>query len=222
VGAGRARLAVRGDDRGRVVLVGDERQHRDEQDRERAGEVDADRDGLLEHLARVAQVGVQDVHLRHVGEQCPGVGDGHGVRVDVDRVGLGVGREDDLVHVARGGDARAEVEELVDAGGAQVLDGAVEEGAVRAHHVRRVGEDAQGLLGQLPVGGEVVRAPEEVVVHARDGGPLDVDRVGSPGGPLRHDDLVSRPAARHTASGRTIGQDLAARLPAGPPHNSRA
>jgi hypothetical protein len=54
-----------------------------------------------------------------------------------------------------------------------------------------VGEHAQRLLGQLPVGSEIVRATEEEVVHPGHRRSFDVDLVWGPDGALKHRVLFS-------------------------------
>ncbi len=93
-------------------------------------------------------------------------------------------------------DAGAEVQELRDTQRAQLHDHAVEEGPVRAHHVRGVREHLLGLFGQFAVGGEVVRATEKIVVHPRHRRPFDVDLIRRPRGPVLHEYL-----ARHAERG---------------------
>jgi hypothetical protein len=83
----------------------------------------------------------------------------------------------DLVHVADGGDAGAEVEELVDTDAGQVVDGAAQVGTVGAHAKADGGVGALQGLGGIPVDLEVVCAAEKVVVDASRRWPVDVDLV---------------------------------------------
>jgi hypothetical protein len=117
--------------------------------------------GTGEDLARVAQVGV-DVFggtTRVAGQQRPGMGEHNWVVVGIDdpafrRDGLG-----DLMGVARGRDAGADVEELPDASFFdQETHCPREVRPVRARGQHDVGEGIDRLIASRPVGGEVVLA----------------------------------------------------------------
>jgi hypothetical protein len=89
-------------------------QHREQHQRDRLAQVQrAAQVGRVKDLADVAQVGV-DVGgpaIGRRGEQRPGVREHDGVVVHVHDPGLRAGLLRDLVHVGRGGDAGADVEE---------------------------------------------------------------------------------------------------------------
>ena len=101
------------------------------------------------------------------------------VVVDVDDPGLGCDRLRHLVEVARRRDAGAEVEELPDPGvGGEVADGAAEERPVRPRAEGQVRPGLERRVGGGPVGGVIVLAAEQVVIHpgvVRDAG---VERQG--------------------------------------------
>ena len=81
--------------------------------RDRLGEVEVlAHDLVLQHLARLEDVGADEVGLVVLLEQCATVREDHRVVVDVDDPGLGVDSLRDLVGVLRGGQSRAAVEEL--------------------------------------------------------------------------------------------------------------
>ena len=61
--------------------------------------------------------------------------------VDIDDPSLRIHRVRDLVHIARGRDAGTEIEELVDALVAQILDGPAHEVTVVPSDRRQIGED---------------------------------------------------------------------------------
>src|SRR6185437_5457273 len=138
-----------------------------QRDRYRAGEVEQ-LAGLRQDLAGVAQVGVDVVGgaCLVADEQRAGVREHDRVVVHVDdaafrRDGLG-----DLVEVARRGDAGADVEELPDPGfPGQVADRTPEERPVRPRGEGHLRPELERLLGGFPVGGVVVLAAEQVVVH---------------------------------------------------------
>ena len=75
----------------------------------------------------------------------------------------------DLVHVAAGGQARADVEELADPGlTGQELDRPGQERPVGTRGPRRVWYRLQQAARGFPVGLEVVLAAEQVVIDPRD------------------------------------------------------
>jgi hypothetical protein len=111
----------------------------------------------------VDQVGEDRFGQRRVGEFDLRVRHRRRVVVDVDDVGVRHG----LVHVAHGGDARAEVEELGDALGPAVPHGAAQEVAVLPRGGLGVGHHLEVSVGEGPVGLEVARAAEQVVVDPR-------------------------------------------------------
>jgi len=96
--------------------------------------------------------------------------------VDVDHPGVLIDGLGDLVHVLLGGQTRADVEELPDARllsePAHRLDEQPPVGLRPYPDLRHPLED---LFGRLAVGGVVVLAAQEVVVHAGDVRLLDVD-----------------------------------------------
>jgi hypothetical protein len=87
---------------------------------------------------------------------------------DVDHPGLGSDRLRDLVHVALGRQAHADVHELPDALRGEVPHGSVAEGLDVLAHGLGLGGEGEDLLRDLPVDGEIVLAAHEVVVHAGD------------------------------------------------------
>ena len=84
--------------------------------------------------------------------------DGDGVDVGVDDPGVRVGLLGDLVHVALGRDAGADVEELPDARGAEEPHGVAEELAVGPREGAHVGLDGQQRPAEVLIGQEVVAA----------------------------------------------------------------
>jgi hypothetical protein len=95
------------------------------------------------------------------------VHDHHRVVVDVDDAGVRVSFLRRLVRVRAGGQPGADIEELADPRIAQESDRPDEELAVAARGVQHLWHKLQASLGRLPVGGEVVFATQDVVVHAR-------------------------------------------------------
>jgi len=133
VAARRDGVHHRGHDRVRVVGAGHDVEHREQGDRDRAGEVKQPC-GLPEDGVSVAQVRVDVLGGpgRAAGQQGAGVGQDDGVVVHVDDPGLRGDGLGDLVGVARRGYAGADVEELADAGlGGEVADHPAEERPVR-------------------------------------------------------------------------------------------
>ena len=90
----------------------------------------------------------------------------HRVDVDVAHPRRRVDPLGDLVHVADGRDAGADVEELADPGVGEELHRAAQEGPVGLGHQRGLRHGVHHRPGGRPVGGEVVGAAEVVVVHA--------------------------------------------------------
>jgi hypothetical protein len=157
---------VVGDERTGPLLVGEEVQHRHEQQGDRPVEVE--QPGHLrraEHRRRVEQVRLQHRHPRRIGQQQLAVRDRDRLGVHVHHPAVRVQPLRDLVHVAGGRDAGTEVEELVDAGRGQPPHRALQERPVGPGDVPDLRRDAQQRVRQLPVRFEVVRAAEKVVVH---------------------------------------------------------
>src|SRR5207248_4587991 len=95
----------------RVVRVGDEVQHAGEQDGERLAQVDQPEVDRLGHdPVRFPHVGLDDAGALFAVENRPALHDGDRIDVDVDHPGVRVRLLGDLVHVADGGNAGADVE----------------------------------------------------------------------------------------------------------------
>jgi hypothetical protein len=93
------------------------------------------------------------------------MGGHHRVVIDIDHAHVGSHPLGQLVHVGRGGQAAAEVQELPDAlVPGQVPHRPAEERPVVARDRRHVRDHGDKPLGRLPVGGEVVLTAEQVVV----------------------------------------------------------
>ncbi len=121
-----------------------------------------------------------------------------GVVVHVDDARVGGDGLGDLVDVALGGQAAAEVDELPDPGLAgEEADDPAQEGPVVLDHVAGDRRDRQELFGHLAVGGEVVLAVQQVVVDARRVRHARVDR----GGPVQSRGAVAtaRPGSARAA-----------------------
>jgi len=167
-------VTVVGQDGGQVV-VGDEMQDPDDEQRHRAGQVEQVGDpGRGEDGGGVAQVRAGDGDRVEPGDDIGGVRDGDRLEVDVGHPGGGVVPVGDLVDVAGGGHPGAEVEELVDALLGAPLHGPGEEGPVgagRAYHVRAVGHDPRDVVA---VRGEVVLPTQHVIIHASRIRPFEI------------------------------------------------
>jgi hypothetical protein len=165
--AGREGVPEPGHDPGRVLGVGEEVQDRHEQQGDRLAEVDQLPDlGVPQDPVGLAQVGL-DHEGAVAGQQGAAVRHHHRVVVHVHDPGVGGDLLGDLVDVAPGRQAAAEVDELADAGLAgQEADGPAQERPVVLDHLAGDGRDAEELVGHLTVGGEVVLAAQEVVVDA--------------------------------------------------------
>ena len=163
--------------------IRDEVQHRHQHQRERLGEIEgAPGNRIGENLLRLPDVGVQvgGDAARAAGQQRPRVREHDRVVVRVHHAGLGIAGLRDLMHVVRTRQAGADVEELRDARLArQVADGPAQEGPVLPHRGADRAPAFQHLAGDGPVGGEVVLAAEEVVVHARRMRPAHIDLGGT-------------------------------------------
>jgi hypothetical protein len=102
------------------------------------------------------------------------VGHGDLVAVDVDDAGIRGDLLGDLVHVALGRDAGADIEELADPRlPGEVADGPPQEGPVLAHGGTQDRVHGQHRAGGVLVGEEVVAAAQPVVI--------DTGRVGLSG-----------------------------------------
>ena len=131
------------------------------------------------------------------GEQLPAVRDRDRVDVDVDHPGLRVRRLGDLVHVADGRNAGADVEELVDAGVEQRPYGPAQELPAGAHgggevrrHARRSARPAAGRSRSCaPHRGSSRRPGPRSAGSGRS-------RSGSPSGSLRRSAPVRSPPTR--------------------------
>jgi hypothetical protein len=104
---------------------------------------------VLSSGALVSSAGVSEhdrvvIHVRHS-------------RFRVDALG-------DVVRVQRGRQADADVDELPDAAGCHVTDGAPEELPVLPGHLRGDRVDRQHLLREFAVGGEVVLPAEQIII----------------------------------------------------------
>jgi hypothetical protein len=199
-----------------VVLVGDDVEQADHDQRHRPGQVE----DLGRHLDD--GVGQPDVALDERGaaldgahQEGVGVGEHDRVVVDVHDPGFGVDALGHGVDVVAGGDAGADVEELADADLArQVPHAAAEEGpvgpGVAAGAVDAAGVGGEGVLGDLAVDREVVAAPEEVVVDPGRVGDGAVDRHGGTVGAGRHEralchDVPPSGVARRRGDGAQVG-----------------
>src|SRR5690606_27032090 len=170
VAAGRQMGEQRGDDPRGVTVV---RHVVDDRGQDHAhGTRQIDHPGqrrVGEDLLRLVQVALDEGRDAALGEQRPPVREDDRVVVDVDdpRGGVRVARE--LVHVRRRGQPRPDVDELVDAHvGGHVGDRALYRGPVAPSHHGCFRHELHHHVGHLAVGGEVVLAAEEVVVHARE------------------------------------------------------
>ena len=220
-GAGWQDLAERADDPFRLFGVADEVQHGDQQHRGGPGEVDHPQEvRMIEDVGRIAHVRGDDCRVRVLGEQCPAVREHDRVIVDVDDPCLRVDGGGDLVGVLHGRQARADVDELVDAAfGREESHCASEEPAVLPHHGagEGVAERIDDLVTRLPVDGVVVLAAEEVVIHPRRRRSIG-PQVHLPGlGPL-----VGRHDGTPTATMRTIRAATSAGSSTGPIGSSGA
>ncbi len=158
----------------------------------------------VKESANVAEIGVQVVRRpgRIAGQQRAGVGQDHGIVVDVDDPALRRDRLRDLMHAPGGRQAGPEVEELADAGlGDQVAHRPGQEIAVRPHRRRQVGIGGHRVLGGGPVDRVVVLTAPPVVLHPGDvrharieSGRMLAWHSDSPA--LAVDDLVERPPVR--------------------------
>src|SRR5581483_7762746 len=152
VAAGGERVAQGGDDVRGLAGVRDEVKDGDQEHGHGPGEVEQQLGFRVgQDPGRLAGVGLDDGGVGVVGQQEPAV------------------RHGDVVDVVLGRDARADVEELADAGLAgQEPDHAAEEGAVGAHGGADVRVQGGDRAGEVPVGLEIVVAADPVVVDAGD------------------------------------------------------
>lgn len=89
------------------------------------------------------------------------------------------------MHAALGGQSGAEVEELVDAPLDAVAYRVSQEAPVGAGQRYCAGVGGRDLLGEGPVGGEVVRPAEQAVIDARGVRTVQLDRVAPVEGRVR-------------------------------------
>ncbi len=111
----------------------------------------------------------------------------------------------DLVHILRGRQARADIQELPDARLAdQVADDTPEQVALGPHADLDGGQRGEDLLGGRPVGGEVVLAAEQEVINPGDVRPGGGERSIFGAG---HDAIVSEVTAGDEYSAMTWFDD---------------
>src|SRR4029077_8670554 len=115
------------------------------------------------------QVALDDESRLVVGEECLGVGQHDRVVVQIDHAGGRVDPLGDLVHVVRGGQARADVQQLPEADLAdQVTDHPAEDVTLSPHPELDRGDRREHPVTHVPIGGEVVLPAQQVVVYPRD------------------------------------------------------
>src|ERR1019366_6443573 len=159
----------------RIAGVADERQYGDEQQADRLAEVDQAPDGVVgEDLLRFAQVAVDDRGVVVAGQDGLAVRDRDRVDLDVGNPGTRIGLMGDLVHVALGRNAGADVEELADAARGEEPHRPAEEIAVGPRDRPDVGIDRGDRPAQVLVGQEIVAAAQQVVVDTGGVRPLGV------------------------------------------------
>lgn len=149
----------------RVLVVGDEVQDGHHQHGQRLVEVQDGAHGRAVHdRLGLADVGVQDSGALGVavGEQHPAVGDDGRVVVRVDEAGLRADRPRDVGDAAGAGDARADVEELLDPGLGEETHGAAEErpGGIVAKLTETLAAGSAIALSHAGSGSEPSAAPE--------------------------------------------------------------
>ena len=127
-----------------TVVVGQEVHDRDQQHGDGLPEVKQRGEvGVGEDVAGLAQVAGDDGDGGAGGQQCPGVGEDDVVVVHVRDAGIPAGLVGYLVGVAGGGQAAADVKELLYPGGGQVPYGALEEVAVCPARLGAAGQHPQ-------------------------------------------------------------------------------
>jgi hypothetical protein len=144
--------------------------------------------GVGQDRGGVAQVGLDDSRVWIVGQQPSAERHGDRVLVYVHHACVRGDVLRDLVHIADGREAGAEVDELPDALAGQEPHGAAQEGAVVSRDEFGVWFQFEELLGQPPVDGEVLAAAPEVVVDLGGAGHVRAGRIawrrlGLAGGP---------------------------------------
>jgi hypothetical protein len=120
---------------------------------------------VVEDFAWLAQVGLDDRGVLGALQEGLAVRHDDGVDVDVGDPGGRVGLLGDLVHVALGGDARADVQELADTIRGEEPDRPADERAVGPADERGGGFDRGDRPGHVLVGQEVMRAAQPVVIN---------------------------------------------------------
>ena len=114
-----------------------------------------------EDLLRFTQVSVDDCGVLAAGKDRLAVGDRDRVDVGIDHPGTGVGLRGDLVHVALGRNAGADVEELADAGLAEEPHRPAKELAAGPGDPPDVGIDRRDRPGQVLVGQKLWLPPSQ-------------------------------------------------------------
>ena len=161
--------------RGRLLLVKEKVQDAAQHQADRLVPVEQVAGGG-EDACWVAEVATDSERPLVVGQQRRGVGDHHRVVVQVDDADVRVETLGDLVHVLRGGQARADVEQLDQALIANhVPDDAGEHAALRPHAALDRGQHSDHPVRQRPVDREIITPAKQVVVHTRVVGVRGVD-----------------------------------------------
>ncbi len=169
VAAGRELVPQRADDLPGVFLVRQEVQHRPQQQAHRLPRVEQPARFLAaQDLPGFPQVGADHGGARIAVQDRPAVRHRDRVHVHVDDPRPGRRLLGDLVHVALGGDAGPDVEELADPGGGEHPHRAGEEGAVFPHDRPDAWLHRDERPGRVPVGLQVVPAAEPVVIDPGD------------------------------------------------------
>ena len=167
IAAGRHGVPKPGHDPNGVLDVGDGVQDGHQQDRDRVAEID-ERPQLraIQQLPWSAQVRLDDGHPVGAGQQRPAMEEDDRVGVHVEHPGIGRDLMRDLMHVALGGKARADVQELADPRlRGQEPHGPSQEGAVLPCHHPQLRRNSKRLFCDGAIDGEVVLAAKQVVVH---------------------------------------------------------
>lgn len=169
VTARRERRQQRADDGGRIIRVGQEVQHGDEQDARRFVKVDQTPQFRVgQDTGRRAHVVPDDDRVGCALQHVPGVREHYRVVIHVDDARSRVGGHRHLVYVPPGRQAGANVNQLPDAGLVhQVADRAAHEGAVDLGGFAYIGQIRRDLITRIPVRGIIIFAAQEIVVNSR-------------------------------------------------------
>src|ERR1035437_246498 len=141
----------------------------DSHQQERHGPVEIDQvtnGGIIKNDARISKICFNYRRPRDIRQNCATVRYSDRIIVDIHHVRLRVLVLSYLVHISRGGNPRADVDELSYSLADQVPHSPAHEIPIRLHHERKLRPKTNSLLRHPPVHLEIMRTTQVVVIHS--------------------------------------------------------